>query len=149
MKFRSRFCNQPVPIDKIQTSVEHHIITEPGKFVQRPPYSYGPVERDTISENVDDMLQRGIIRPSSSPWSSPVVLVRKKDGSTRFCIDYRAVNRITRRDMYPLPSIYATIDALSGMVWFSTLDCVSGYWQILMDSLRRQLSRRTKVCTNF
>lgn len=135
LEFRDRFRSKPVRLDKIQTNVEHPIITTPGLFVQRPPYSYGPAERKIIDENISDMKERGIIRPSTSPWSSPVVLVRKKDGTIRFCIDYRALNRITRRDMYPLPRIDVTIDSLSGMVWFSTLDCVSGYWQILMDTL--------------
>ena len=68
------------------------------------------------------MLQQGVVRPSTSPWSSPVVMVRKKDGGWRFCVDYRKVNSVTRQDTYPLPRIDATLDSLAGSVFFTTLD---------------------------
>ncbi|KAG8176259.1 hypothetical protein JTE90_021356 [Oedothorax gibbosus] len=76
------------------------------------------------------MQSNDIIEPSSSPWASPIVLVRKKDGKTRFCVDYRRLNDITKKDSYPLPRIDETLDTLVGNRWFTTLDLKSGYWQV-------------------
>ena len=88
------------------------------------------------------MLTGGQIEPSDSPWSSPVVLVTKKDGGTRFCIDYRQLNDATTKDAYPLPRIDDTLDILAGKQWFSTLDLASGYWQV-------SLSQEARVKTAF
>lgn len=76
------------------------------------------------------MLQRGVIEPPSSPWASPIVFVRKKDETTRFCVNYRRLSAATVKDSYPLPHIGDSIDAPSGSCWFSTLDLASGYWQV-------------------
>ena len=76
------------------------------------------------------MLANDIIEPSSSPWASNVVLVRKSDGNLRFCIDYRRLNSVTMKDSYPLPRIDSCFDALGGAKYFSTLDLRSGYWQV-------------------
>ena len=86
-------------------------------------------EADTL---LKDMLKKGVIEPSSSPWTSPIVLVKKKDRSTRFWVDYRKVNEVTVKDSYPLPRIDNCLDALAGCRWFSTLDLCSGYWQVAM-----------------
>jgi len=76
------------------------------------------------------MLEYGIIEPAASPWASNVVLVKKKDGSLRFCVDYRRLNSITYKDSYPLPLIDNCLNALSGSLWYSTLDLRSGYYNI-------------------
>ncbi|GFU65968.1 hypothetical protein TNCV_3240141 [Trichonephila clavipes] len=86
------------------------------------------------------MLDEGIVQPSESPWSSPVVLVRKKkkDGSWRFCVDYRKLNSVTKKDVYPLPRIDDTLDCLKGAMFFSSMDLRSGYWQIEIDEADRE-----------
>ena len=86
------------------------------------------------------MLHNGVISPSVSPWAAPVVFVRKSDGTMRFCVGYRKLNTITRKDSHPLPRLSEALDALGGARWFSTLDLHSGYWQ--MRWLRTQKKKR-------
>ena len=84
------------------------------------------------------MLRKGIIRESVSPWSSPVVLVKIKEGSFRFCVDLRKVNVVTRKESFPMPLVSDTLDALRGTKYFSTLDLKSGYWKIEMHTESRE-----------
>lgn len=97
-------------------------------------------QRGEIEKQVEDMLSRGIITPSSSPWSSPVVLVDKKDGTKRFCVDYRELNKHTIKDSFPLPRIDESIDYLAGAKYFCTLDLAAGYWQVPLDDEAKQKS---------
>ena len=85
-----------------------------------------------MSQLVNEMLEQGVIVPSSSPWASPIVLLEKKDGSTRFCVDYRKLNAITKLDVFPLPRIDDSLNLLCGTKYFSSLDQASGYWQVGM-----------------
>ena len=87
-------------------------------------------KREIIEAEIDRMLKQGIIEPSTSSWSSPIVLVEKKDRSPRFCVDFRKLNNVTVKDAYKLPNAEELIDELSGSRWFSTLDLASGYWQV-------------------
>ena len=86
-----------------------------------------------MEQLVEDMLDQGVIQHSSSPWASPVLLVKKEDGSHRFCVDYRRPNSVTRMDVFPLPHVDDTLDMLSQTQFFSTLDLAAGYWQVGMD----------------
>lgn len=79
------------------------------------------------------MQEKGVIRLLISPWASPVVFVAKKDGSSRFCVDYRRLNAITRQDVFPLPRIDYSLDLLTNTKYFATLDLAAGYWQVPMD----------------
>lgn len=86
-----------------------------------------PSEYEEVKQHINQLLEAQVIRESSSPYASPIVLVRKKDGSLRMCVDYRQLNNRTRKDAFPLPRIDESLDALAGARWFSTLDLASGY----------------------
>ena len=94
------------------------------------PYRTPLAKRKVIDECVDQMLQDGVIYPSNSPWASPVCLVPKKDGTTRFCVDYRALNEVTVKDRYPLPLIQDIFDQLGGKVVYSVCDLKAAYNQL-------------------
>jgi len=90
------------------------------------------------------MLTAGVIEPSLSEWASPVCLVKKQDGSYRFCIDYRRVNAVSRKDAFSIPKITEAIDSLRGSRWFATIDLLSGYWQLGMTDRAKE---RSTFCT--
>ncbi|GBM71467.1 Retrovirus-related Pol polyprotein from transposon 297 [Araneus ventricosus] len=109
---------------------QHRINTGDHPPIKQYPRRLPLARKEEADNLVKEMVDNGIIEESSGPWASPIVLVKKKDGSTRFCVDYRKLNEITKKDSYPLPRIDDTLDALNGSQWFTTLDLKSGYWQI-------------------
>jgi transposase InsO family protein len=113
--------------------VKHKINTGTAVPVKQPPRRVPLAQQEEAAQEVKHMLETGVIEPSKSPWASPVVLVKKKDGSIRYCIDYRKLNHVTIKDSYPLPRINESLDSLRGAKWFSTTDLASGYWQVEMD----------------
>ncbi|BHF81360.1 hypothetical protein SprV_0702449000 [Sparganum proliferum] len=118
--------------------IRHAIETGTAKPIWQPPRRIPAHLQKEVDTLLDSMLATGVIKPSRSPWASPVTLVPKKDGTIRFCIDYRRLNAVTTRDSFPLPRIECTLDALAGSRWFSTLDLKSGYWQVEVEPADRQ-----------
>ena len=120
--------------------IKHTINVGDARPIKQSPYRVPVAKKEIIDNEVEKMLVQEVIRPSMSPWSSPIVLVAKQDGSTRFCIDYRKVNAVTKKDAYPLPRIDDTLDALGGAEYFTTLDLQSGYWQVPLDENSKEIT---------
>ena len=116
--------------DLSNTPLLQHGIETNGPPFRQPYRRQNPAVRREEMAQVQQMLSSNVIRPSNSPWASPVVMVRKKDGSLHFCVDFRQLNAATVKDAHPLPRIDHLLDALHGAKWFSTLDLKSGYWQV-------------------
>ncbi|GJP47147.1 hypothetical protein CLOM_g6374 [Closterium sp. NIES-68] len=112
---------------------QHEIVEEPGsKPTFRAPYRLSPTELTDMKKQIEYLLAKGLIRPSTSPYGAPVLFTPKPDGSLRMCIDYRALNKQTIKNKYPIPRIDDLLDQLRGATVFSKLDLRSGYWQIRM-----------------
>ncbi|KAM6892521.1 retrovirus-related Pol polyprotein from transposon 412, partial [Xenentodon cancila] len=105
-----------------------------------------PSDYDEVRAHIRELLDNQVIRESCSPFASPIVLVRKKDGTLRLCVDYRLLNSKTRKDAFPLPRIEESLDALSGAKWFSTIDLASGYHQV---AVTEEDKMKTAFCTPF
>lgn len=119
----------------------HRIETDDNTLpIHMAPYRTGLRKREIITDCVNAMLKQDVIRPSRSDWSSPVVVVPKKNGKPRFCVDYRRLNAITKKDTYPIPRMDDCLDSLGEAQFFSTLDCTAGYWQV---PLRKEDQEKT------
>ena len=121
----------------IKATVRHAIETGTHSPVFTPPYRVSYKDEHIQREEIDKLLKQGIIEESTSPWSSPIVLVRKKDGSVRFCIDFRKLNNITTKDAFPIPRIDDIFDHLSQAEYYTTIDFKSGYFQVGLDEKDR------------
>ena len=113
--------------------VKHRINTGDAQPIRQRARRLPIQQRKEEQALIKEMLDRQVITPSSSPWASGIVLVKKKDGSWRFCVDYRRLNEVTVKDSFGLPRIDDSLDTLGGAKWFSTLDLQSGYWQVEME----------------
>ena len=119
--------------DTRTTLTQHEIETGDALPIRQKVRRLPLAQQSIATEEINKMLDNDVIEPSDSPWAAPIVLVRKKDGSMRFCVDYRRLNNITRKDSYPLPNIDDTFDALGGAQYFCALDLAAGYWQVPMN----------------
>ena len=120
---------QPDKLGKTHLA-DHPIDVQGAQPIRQRPYRVPETKRQIIAKEVQKMLLSNVIQPSASPWSSPVVLLEKPNWEYRFCVDYRRLNAVTKKDAYPLPRIDETQDALGNARVFSTLDLQSGFWQI-------------------
>ena len=128
------------------TLTEHAIDVGDHKPINQPPRRV-PVAFAEEEENViKQMENQGIIRPSTSPWASPIVLVRKKSGKVRPCVDYRRLNAITTTDAIPLPRVSGCLDSVAGATMFSCFDVTSGYHQI---PVKESDIPKTAFCTKY
>ncbi|UYV64168.1 hypothetical protein LAZ67_2006908 [Cordylochernes scorpioides] len=140
---RNVFSQHAIDLGKV--AIQHKIITKSEQPISLRPYRRPLKEYEEIAEQVKELLEHKLIRTSDSPWAFPVVMVPKKDGNKRMCIDYRRHNEITLDDRQPLPHIQDMFDRLHGSRFFSTLDVAWGYWQIEMDP---QSIQKTAFVTN-
>ena len=133
IKYQDVFAKSDTDLGRT-SEIKHKIDTGSAKPIRQKPRRIPIHMQDEVNKIMEGMLEQGIIEPSSSPWQSPVVLVRKADNTLRFCVDYRKVNEVTTKDSYNIPNITESLDYLSGAKYYCSLDLASGYWQVEMSS---------------
>ena len=120
----------------LHSQVKHPIdLTLGAPLPNGPFYHRSLLENEDIKRHIQELLHKGHIRPSSSPCGSPIMLVQKKDGTWRLCIDYRALNKITVKNRYPIPRITDLLDQLTGAKYFGKIDLKSSYHQVLIEQI--------------
>lgn len=125
------------------TNRTEHVIETASAPIKQRYYRVNPIVQEQINKELDEMLHLGIVEPSNCPWASPILLVKKKDGRFRFCVDFRKLNSVTVRDSYPLPLISDTLDKLKDAKYLSSLDVKSAYWQVKMAESSKQYTAFT------
>ena len=133
-EFRDIFSDVPSKTD----CIEHEIHLTDKEPIQLKPYPLPLASERIVANEVKNMLDADVIQESNSPYSSPIVLVKKKDGSTRFCIDFRKINKVTRGDAHPIPDQEALFSKLAKAKYFTKIDMTKGYWQIGIEANSRQ-----------
>ena len=137
-----------LPLDReVEFTIDLITGTEP---ISIHPYRMAPTELRELKAQLEELLSKGFIRPSISPWGAPVLFVKKKDGSLRLCIDYRQLNRVTIRNQYPLPRIDELFDQLQGSRVYSKIDLRSGYHKLrVQESDVPKTAFRTRYATDI
>jgi len=125
-------------------ALQHNIDTGDALQIKQSPRRPPFAAREAEDAILDEMLQTGVIEPSNSPWSSPVCMVKKKDDTYRFCIDYCRLNDVTKKDAFPVPDVKDALDSLHGAKYFATIDLLSRYWQLGMTDRAKE---RSAFCT--
>eukprot|EP00944_MAST-04C_sp_MAST-4C-sp1_P006309 g6309.t1 len=123
---------------------QHNINTGDAIPVKQRQYKLGVAEREAVKKWVGEMQAAGLIQASKSPWCSPLLCVRKPDGTFRVCMDARKLNELTIKDAYPVHNVQDNLEKLGGSVLFSTMDLLSGFWQVELDERSRE---KTAVAT--
>jgi hypothetical protein len=126
--------------------IKHNIDTGDASPIKQRFYRTSFQNQEFIKQEIQRLLGSGLIQPSKSQWTSPVVVVEKKNGKKRLCVDYRKLNSVTKKDSYPLPRIDDMLDTLTGSQWFTSLDLSSGFWQVEMEEKDRE---KTTFITRF
>ena len=128
---------------------EHRIETGDARPIRQPPYRLPYAYKDEVLRDLKEMQEKGIIEPSASEWSSPIVLVKKKDGTLRMCVDYRRLNSVSQADAYPMPRIDNLIDRLGKAKYITTIDLTRGYWQVPVAEASRSKTAFTTLLGLF
>ena len=129
-----------------RTTLAQHMINTGSAPIRQKPYRLPYSQREVLKKELDEMLEAGVIRPSVSPWAAPIVLVPKKDGGQRLCIDYRKLNATASFDAYPMPQMEEIFESIGRAKVISTLDLAKGYWQIPLSESSRE---KTAFTTTF
>ena len=136
-KYEGIFASNPKKPSLVK-NMKHRIITDDALPVNKKPHRIPHAWNDEVNKQIKEMLDNGIIRPSSSPWNSPIILVKKKDNSTRFVCDFRGLNDVTKKDAYPLPHIRDVLDKMQGSQYWTTLDAASAYWSMPLEEADKE-----------
>ena len=129
--------------------IEHDIDVGDARPVKLPPYRIHPSQVEQVKKELEEMEAAGIVSQTMSEWSSPVTLVPKPDGSLRFCVDYRKVNALTRKDVYPIPRVEDCIEAVGNAKYLTKLDCLRGFWQVGLTERAKDISSFTTLGKSY